>query len=185
MDFELVTSTLLRKFEEQRIQYAVIGGFALGFWGVTRSTIDMDFLLLLDDFERAERILSEYEYRPVHKTANVAQYVSNRVPYGGIDIILAFREISKSMLQRSVIIEVSRDVKVKTLIPEDIIGLKIQAMNNDPDRSAKDFADIEALLSSRVSSNAAIDWELLTDYFELFDQTDLLNQLKEKYDQAK
>jgi len=46
-----------------RIRYAAIGGFALGFWGVTRATIDMDLLLLIDDAPRAETILAKYAYQ--------------------------------------------------------------------------------------------------------------------------
>jgi hypothetical protein len=42
VDFQFVTNTLLKAFEERDIDYAVIGGFALGFWGVTRATVDID-----------------------------------------------------------------------------------------------------------------------------------------------
>ena len=34
MEFDLVISTLLKEFDEEDVHYAVIGGCALGFWGV-------------------------------------------------------------------------------------------------------------------------------------------------------
>lgn len=184
MDFHQVTSTLLREFGEQAIDYAVMGGFALGFWGVTRATIDIDLLLLIDDAPRAESILDKYHYHPVHKTENVAQYASDLTPYGSIDILYAFRSISRSMLSRSVTITISDDLVVKSLIPEDIIGLKLQALVNDPSRQGQDLADVEALLQAKQRRQEAVDWELLREYFELFDRSEILADLLERYGQV-
>ena len=184
MDFKLVTSTVLKAFEQQQISYAVIGGFALGFWGVTRATIDMDFLLLVDDAGKVDRILGEHGYRIVYKSENVAQYVSSVAAFGNVDIIFAFREISRSMLARSETIELSADLTIKSLIPEDIIGLKLQALVNDPDRESKDGADIEALLSAKLKQGKKIDWELLRDYFDLFNRRETFDRLKFTYDKT-
>jgi len=115
----------MREFNTQDINYAMIGGFALGFWGVTRATIDMDFLLLLDDSTRAEKILIKHGYRCNHKKENVAQYVSDSTHYGSIDMLFDFRVISRNMLARSVVVDVMENVTVKPLVPEDIIGLKL------------------------------------------------------------
>ena len=183
MDFRLVTTTLLREFNTQDINYAMIGGFALGFWGVTRATIDMDFLLLLNDSTRAEKILIEHGYRCNHKNENVAQYVSDSAPYGSIEMLFAFQEISRNMLARSVVVDIMENVTVKSLVPEDIIGLKLQALVNDPTREAKDLSDIEALLSAKKHRGNNIDWEILVEYFDLFQRNDLLNDLRHKYDE--
>lgn len=182
MDFRQVISTLLRDFETEPIHYAFIGGFALGLWGAIRATIDMDFLLLIDDVELTEEILEKYGYKCLQKTANVGQYVSDDSGYGSIDFIFASRNISKKMLDRSVTIEFSANEKVKVLIPEDIIGLKIQALSNDPSREIKDYADIDALLKVRQSQSEKIDWPLLRQYFELFDKLEMFVRLAEKYD---
>ena len=181
MDFHQVTSTLLRDFENEGIRYAVIGGFALGFWGATRATIDMDFLLRREDVERTEEILSKYHYRCIQKTVNVGQYVSDHSTYGTVDFIFAARNVSKKMLDRSVVVEFGTE-KVKVLIPEDIIGLKVQALSNDPSREIKDYADIDALLSARLSKPETINWVLLREYFELFDKLELYFQLANRYD---
>lgn len=182
MDFTLVTTTLLQDFEKEGIHYAVIGGFALGLWGATRATIDMDFLLLIEDISRTEEILERYQYKCIHKTANVGQYVSDSTTYGSIDFIFASRDISKKMLERSVVVKFKSGDKVKVLIPEDIIGLKVQALSNDPSREVKDYADIDALLNARQSNKEKIGWPLLREYFELFDKLDLYFQLANKYD---
>lgn len=184
MDFIKVSSTLLKEFGEQKIRYAVIGGFALGFWGVTRTTVDMDFLLLLEDADRADSILTKHGYTQVYRSENVARYQSESSDQGTIDIIYSFREISRSMLARSVEVSFAEDLTLVTLIPEDIIGLKIQAVANDEDRTARDKSDIDALLAARHKSGKRIDWVLLKEYCSLFDFDDLFEELKTTHDQA-
>ncbi len=182
MDFQEVSSTLVRDFEKEGIHYALIGGFALGFWGAARATVDMDFLLLVEDKEAVEDILSSYNYQCIQKSENVGQYVAETANYGSVDFIYAARNISRKMLERSVEIEFGTDQKIRVLLPEDIIGLKIQALSNDPSREVKDYADIDALIKARQTGDRKIDWQVLSEYFELFDKLNLYTALKEKYD---
>jgi hypothetical protein len=85
------------------------------------------------------------------------------------------------MLKRSVTVEFGEDLFVRTLVPEDIIGLKVQAITNDNSRFNQDFADIQALLAVKSEAGNAIDWEVLGEYFELFKRGDLLQELKATY----
>jgi len=181
LDFQQVASTLLRDFEQADVHYALIGGFALSLWGASRSTVDMDFLLLVDDIAHTESILGKYHYRCIHKTKNVGQYVSSDSNYGSLDFIYASRSISKKMLARCVDTGFGPKTTVKVLLPEDIIGLKVQALVNDPSRLIKDYADIDALLKARNADSAKIDWQLLKEYFELFDKLTLYEQLVESH----
>lgn len=182
MDFRLVTETLLKELENEGVAYAVIGGFALGLWGATRATIDLGFLLLLNDLPKAESILAKYSFRRAFKSDNVAQYVSDLAPYGQIDVLLAFRSISLSMLKRSVSRPIAgTDATIRTLQPEDLIGLKVQAVANDPARRLKDAADIEALLAACRFAGKEVDWPLLEDYFELFGEAAWAQDLKDRH----
>lgn len=129
----------------------------------------MDFLLLLEDAEKAEIILTRYGYTEVYKTENVAGCQSPNSKFGSIDIVYAFREISRNMLKRSVRIEFRPELFIRSLVPEDVIGLKVQAIVNDNSRFNQDFADIQALLAVKFEAGTEIDWEILSDYFILFD----------------
>ena len=92
---------------------------------------------------------------------------------------MPFAGASLGMLQRSVIKELfDGTIGIKVVMVEDLVGLKIQAMANDPSRRSQDLADIEALMELHQTR---LNWDLLTEYFQLFDQTDLLQKLKEKY----
>ncbi|MDQ8186299.1 hypothetical protein [Pelagicoccus sp. SDUM812002] len=177
MDFQLVTNRVLRDLDEAGVRYALIGGYALGLWGATRATLDLDFLLLLEDLEKAEAVLSEYSYHVVFKSGDVAQYVSDLAPFGQIDALLAHRSISKAMLKRAEL----RSSAVGALVelqPEDLIGLKLQALVNDPKREERELEDMRALLAASKPEGRSMDWELLEDYFSLFEREELLEELK-------
>ena len=177
MDFKLVLEKLLTAFKEQDIRYALMGGFGMGLWGGSRSTVDLDFLVHRDDMEKVHSILTLLGYEIHQKTENVTQYTAPLKIFGGIDFIHAFREASVEMLQRAVEKNIfGGTLKIKTLIPEDIIGLKLQAVYNNPSREKVDMADIELLVSVNKKN---LDWELLERYCRIFDMEDVYNKLKE------
>ena len=177
MDFKLVLEKLLTAFKEQDIRYALMGGFAMGLWGGSRSTVDLDFLVHRDDMRNIHRILTSLGYVIHNKSENVSQYTSPLKIFGGIDFIHAFREASVEMLQRAVEKDIfSGKLKIKTLIPEDIIGLKLQAVFNNPSREMVDMADIELLVYANKNK---LDWEILERYCRIFDMEDVYKKLKE------
>jgi len=62
MDFQLVFEKVISSFEKEDLQYGLIGGFALGVMGILRATMDIDILLLADDLDRADKILTGCMY---------------------------------------------------------------------------------------------------------------------------
>jgi predicted nucleotidyltransferase len=179
MDFKLAMKNILSAFEREAIDYALIGGFALGLWGVTRATVDIDFLVLLESIERAHGVMTRLGYELRYKSDNVSQYISPVKLFGEIDFLHAFRDISKSMLQRADRKPIfDGAMQVKVLRPDDLIGLKVQAIANDPERRNNDLADIEALMHLH---GKALDWALVKSYFKLFDFDALYIDLRSRY----
>src|SRR3990167_12433 len=147
MDFRTVLNLLIDEFDKERIGYALIGGFALGVLGVPRTTIDIDLLIYRDDWLKVDGIMKKNGYTCVHKSDEVAQYVSALNIFGEVDFLLAHRNIARKMLENAQVKEVfSGKQKVKVLKAEDVIGLKIQALVNNAARATKEYADIESLL---------------------------------------
>lgn len=181
MNFELFFKHVITSFEESEIRYAFVGGFALGIMGILRSTMDLDFLLFTDDLDKADNILTQNMYTCVHRSENISQYSSEIRELGHVDFIHAFRPLSKNMLNRASRFTVFEKYSVPVLTPEDIIGLKIQAIANDPTRETEDYQDMRLLLEYKKQNDMTIDWELLSDYFNLFKQESLLNQLKNEF----
>jgi hypothetical protein len=179
VDFPSVLKKLLSTFQEYNIRYALIGGFALSLWGVPRATVDLDFLVTKEDMAQVHEIMTLLGYSRRYHSVNVSQYVSDLRVWGAVDFLHAFRQASLGMLQRAADKEIfARSVSVKVALIEDLIGLKLQALVNDPTRRSGDLADIEFLLGIH---HAQLDWDLLEEYFQLFEQTDLLRRLIEKY----
>ncbi len=179
MDFKTVTEELLAGFKAEGVQYALMGGFALGAWGVPRTTVDIDFLIHRDSLEKVHRIMTQMGYECAYQTENVSQYVSQLKVFGEVDFLHAFREISLGMLQRAVEMKVFDETTcIKVLKIEDLIGLKVQAMANDESRKTIDLPDIESLIALYKKT---IDWPVIEEYFALFNFSELFIRLRSKY----
>ena len=175
MDFKAVLSLLLKKFDENTIDYALIGGFALGVWGVGRTTVDLDFLVRHDEREKIDTIMNELGYECHYRTENVSQYLSPLNIFGEVDFLHAFREASLEMLKRAEEKEIfGGSPKIKVVRPEDLIGLKLQSIRNNPEREKQDMMDIESLLSIH---SEYLDWSLVQSYFKLFEMEERYIQL--------
>ena len=178
MDFERVIGALLQRFEREHIRYAVMGGFAIGALGIPRATRDLDFLLHRDDLARFQRILADLGYQCHHQTEDVSQYYHLHAQWGAIDAIHAFRQHAVAMLARAKVCTVFEGTKtIHVLEPEDIIGLKVQAMANNPMRRAREAVDIDALASQH---GATLDWARILEYYDLFELSEEGQRLKER-----
>jgi hypothetical protein len=174
MDFKSVITSLLKHFGERRIRYGLMGGFALGLWGTARATVDLDFLVNREDMEMVDQVMRELGYERGFKSENVSQYVSRLKLYGEVDYLHAFRQLSIEMLERAEEKEIfGGELKIKVLRPEDLIGLKLQAIKNDPSRKEGDMADIKALTSVLKER---FDWGLIKRYVDILDAKDLLKE---------
>lgn len=56
MDVACVIEKVIKRLDKEGVRYALIGGFVMGLRGVQRATVDMDFILMLDDMSKADRI---------------------------------------------------------------------------------------------------------------------------------
>ncbi len=177
MEFKTVLKELLTRFYEQNISYALMGGFAMGLWGAGRTTVDIDFLVNRDDIDKVDKIMHALGYECRYRSENVSQYVSPLKIFGEVDFLHAFREASIQMLQRAVEKEVFAAIKIKTLIPEDIIGLKLQAIKNNPKRQHGEIEDIMFLIENYKNE---INWSLIEQYVKILNMEELYTQICKK-----
>ena len=129
--------------------------------------MDLDFLVHRDDLRKLHQILSSLGYRRVHDSENVSQYHHDDNHWGSVDFIHAFREVSLAMLARAKSYPAfGAKLSIPTLDPEDVIGLKVQAMSNDPERRAQEVSDIERLAALY---GATLDWQRIVEFYRVFD----------------
>lgn len=167
----MVFEKVVQGFHDLKIRYALIGGFALGLWGVPRATVDLDFLIAKEDIPKVDKILKNLGYECRYRSENVSQYVSPLRVFGNIDCLHAFRIASLNMIERAEDKEIfGGATKIKVACPEDLIGLKLQAMRNDSSRREQDFADIKALVSLWSSR---LDWSLIEEYARILEMEEV------------
>ncbi|PIU83361.1 MAG: hypothetical protein COS68_04445 [Elusimicrobia bacterium CG06_land_8_20_14_3_00_38_11] len=173
MNFKKVFEILITEFQKNKIDFALIGGHALSFAGVERSTVDIDFAVLLEKSDIVDGIMKKYGYKVFHKTQDVANYSSPFAEFGQVDFLFAHRKYALQMLKRAKPEEIFGS-KIKIAKPEDLIGLKIQSSSNDPQRYHKDMADIESVIGANIKN---LDLELVREYFKLFEREKELDEI--------
>jgi len=180
VDFELVLKTLITEFSRLNIRAAAIGGFALGVLGAPRQTMDLDFLVHREDLEKLDKALTALGYTRVFHSENVSQYRHPESAWGSVDFIHAFRKVSLGMLDRAKDSPaLGGKQSLKTAQPEDVIGLKVQAMFNDPERRVQEQNDIERLMAQY---GRRLDWDRIQDFYEVFGIVDEAIKLRERFD---
>lgn len=178
MDFILVFKFLLETFQREKIDFALIGGFALQAVGITRTTGDIDMLVSNENKEKIKDIMIKHSYKLIHESNDVLNFYSEKFELGRIDFLLAHRKYAVSMLKRAEERTVLKgEFKIKIIKIEDQIGLKVQASSNDPSRMFRDTADIEQLIKNNYLK---LDMGLLREYFRLFDREPELDEIIKK-----
>lgn len=175
----LVTDTAARR----GFRIALIGGFALSFLGVTRATGDVDFLAEATGFEALDEALVGAGFTRKHRSENVANYGAPSARFAPVDFLFAHRPATLAMLNRARLVTIAGEVgsTVATVDPEGIIGLKAQAIANDPARRRQDEADILSLLRAHAGR---LDGALIRSYFDVFGMAADLERLLEEADDA-
>ena len=176
MNLKEVLKTLIAIFNEQKIDFVLSGGLALSTMNIFRFTKDIDFLIFEESREKVHEIMIKlgYELQDFSST-EIISYLSPLRVFGQVDFLLAKRKYTKAMMRRAAVKDVfNGDFQVKTLRIEDLIGLKIQAIFNDPEnRYLIDAPDIQRLLSIHQNN---IDLEIIREYFKIFDKEALLDE---------
>lgn len=150
---------------------ALIGGFALPFHGVRRATGDVDFLVEVRGADLLHDALLRAGYVALHRSEDVANYRAPTTIASGVDVLYAHRAPTIAMLERATMADGPAGVPVVDV--EGLIGLKLQAIVNDPRRRRQDEADIVQLMTQHLPS---LNLPLLAEYFALFDEQDALTR---------
>jgi hypothetical protein len=159
---------------------ALIGGFALPFHGIRRATGDVDFLVDEAGREPLHDALVAAGYETLHRSADAANYRATDPVHVGVDVLYARRPATRAMLARARVVGGPSGVAIVDV--EGLIGLKLQALVNDPRRRRQDEADIVALLRLHLD---ALDLPLLEEYFALFERGDDLARFLAEARQAR
>lgn len=138
-------SELLKLFEAFRVEYVIVGGYALAFHGAPRYTGDLDILVSTAS-ENAAKVLgalAEFGFAESNLTANdfteEGKFVRLGHPPVRIDLLTSISGVSWEEVHANRVRDTLGDTEV------NFIGKREFILNKRASGRAKDLADIEAL----------------------------------------
>lgn len=161
MDFARVLDKLAEFFEREDLPYALVGAFGLQAYGLSRATLDLDFVT---DFRSQAKLLPFMEslgYETLHASSGYSNHVHPDPALGRVDFVYVRGETARLIFEGATTFLPAGDRSVPVPRPEHLAAMKIQAMKNDPQRTFQELADIGFLLRL-----PGIDEEEVRGYFE-------------------
>ena len=161
-------------FRQEGVDFALIGGLALQAQGVTRSTTDVDALILVQDKQKVSNIMARSGFSVFYENADVMSFMNMTVQSVRVDFLLAHRPYALAMMKRAESKQFLDGSPIKVLRAEALIGLMVEAVANDRTRRDEDMADIRSLISVH---KVLMVWPLIREYFSLFQAEPELDRL--------
>lgn len=165
MKFKKTFRLLIDFFERERIDYALIGAFALKAYGYTRATQDVDFIARQKDQKKIIVNLESLGFETLYSSTGYSNHLHSLSGLGRIDFVYVKGDTAESIFKEAVRILLFDNLTVPVVRPEHIVALKVFAMKNDPDRALREMADIKELLSL-----PEINLQEVQKYFEKYGQ---------------
>ncbi len=157
-----------QKLSELKVPHALIGGMALSEYGYSRGTQDVDWLIPEEFASIVLDLFLKNSFKIYHQSSEVLQFTG----IAEVDFLIARRPVSRSMIENS---HYSTHLNLPVVLPEDLIGLKIQAYSGNEKRKFKDLADIQEL----VINCQSLDWDKIKSYADYFNEWPTLQQMRD------
>ena len=165
MKFKKTFKLLIDFFERERIDYALIGAFALKAYGYTRATQDVDFIARQKDQKKIIANLEFLGFETLYSSTGYSNHLHPLSGLGRIDFFYVKGDTAEIVFKEALRILLFYNLTVPVVRPEHIVALKVFAMKNDPDRALREMADIKELLKL-----PEINLKEVQKYFEKYGQ---------------
>lgn len=145
MDYAKAFHIVAKASKRSSVPCVLIGGFAINFYKVTRNTLDIDFLITKDDFDKIRGALIDAGYSEEFATDVTIRFSSKKDSLD-IDFMIVDAQTREKILEDGKTTEV---VGEKLVIPSiyHLIALKLHAIKCNPkNREWKDLPDIIRLI---------------------------------------
>lgn len=143
------------EFEKAGLSCLLIGGFAVNSYGVTRQTLDIDFMIAGDDYAGIKQLLEEKGYAESQRQEIFARLKSPRPEWMDIDFMFVDRETLGPMIAAGQKVKIAgHEFTVPSL--DHLIALKLHSVkHNRKMREYKDMLDILRLVEkNRINVGA-------------------------------
>ncbi|MBL7157786.1 MAG: nucleotidyltransferase [Candidatus Omnitrophica bacterium] len=140
--FHLISSLA----QKSNIHIVLIGGFAVNYYKVTRQTVDVDFLITKDEFEKIASLLEKEGYKKAYDGGTFIQLVNDASYLMDLDFMFIDKDVMDSITAEG---EKIRIAGSEFIVPsvKHLVALKLHSIKNNPKgRKLKDLPDIVSLI---------------------------------------
>ena len=148
-----VFKTVAEKLPDAGVECLLVGGFAVNYYGYTRNTLDVDFMIAADDIGVIRKIMIAAGFTNISMMDNVACF---NMPDSNlrVDFLQVARSTMQSLLNNAKLITLL-DCQMKIPALMDLLAMKLFALKHGwARRHYKDLPDIANLL---VANNLDLD----------------------------
>ena len=170
MNFKKVFEALVSFFEERRIDYALIGAFALMAYGYARFTRDVDFVVRKENKEHIIAFVESLGYETIYKSEGFSNHVHPISSLGRIDFVYVGESSADKIFSEVRRLKLFKNINLPVASPEHIVALKVFAIKNDPQRFHSEMADIKALMDMKI-----VNEDTVKRYFKKWNLVDVLD----------
>ena len=161
-------STLQHEAQARNLQFLVIGGIAINYYGYARDTADLDLLICREKRADWQNIFSQLGYTIDHDAETFIQLSPPKEGEWPIDLMLVREPTFVKMVAEAKQVEFLGN---RLWFPalEHLMALKIHALKHGrPHRTLKDFQDLEGLiLKNHLDPNSEKIRQLFQKYGNL------------------
>lgn len=142
--FETILSVAAQELPNAGVDCLLIGGFAVNHYGYSRSTLDVDFMILADDLDRVRRVMMSAGFGNVSVQDSVV-FFSAGEGEPRVDFLRVSGETMRKLLANAVTIDI-RGYALRVPAIKDLLAMKIFALaQNTARRMGKDLPDVAFL----------------------------------------
>jgi predicted nucleotidyltransferase len=173
MSLKNILEALAEFFNTNKIDYGIIGAFALFSYGYVRATKDIDFITRV---KNKSKVIDYLESLGFETTFSSKAFSNHLHPVGstrvdimyveGITAEMIFKKIEKRL--------VLKELKLPVVHPEHMVAMKLFAIQNNPDRKFKDLADIKEIVKHTNCNK-----KTLHEYFKKYGQEFYFHEITE------
>ena len=158
-------------FKREKIDYAVIGAFALYAYGYTRATRDIDFITRIEHQNKIIGYLESIGFETLNRSEGFSNHFH---PVGTVrmDLVYIGGETADIILKSANKRLIFEGLEIPVVSPEHLVALKLFAIRNDPGRKYKEFADIKEIFQL-----TNMDKDVIRMYFKKYGLEEYYNEV--------
>jgi hypothetical protein len=159
-------------FATTRVEWGVIGGIAMAVHGASRTTLDVDIVVVGESQGALIEFLESVGYATLHRSTGYSNHLHQDPDLGRIDVVYVRGDTSRQIFGEMGVHPGPDGVAIPVPRPEHLAAMKAYSIKNDPGRTLRELADIRTLLDA-----PGVDRAEISGYFVRYGLEDLLDRL--------